>query len=92
MSLLEAPLYADFVVGVLGASVRVGLEDDFYLPDGAMARSNGELVAAARALVDGAGRRPATAAEARGLLGLLGLPPPSPREGPATVVLSFPVD
>jgi uncharacterized protein (DUF849 family) len=54
----------------LGGSVRVGLEDNFYLPDGTMARSNGELVVAARALVEGAGRRPATVEEARALLGL----------------------
>jgi uncharacterized protein (DUF849 family) len=54
----------------LGGSVRVGLEDNFYLPGGAMARSNGELVAAARALCEGAGRRPATVEEARALLGL----------------------
>jgi 3-keto-5-aminohexanoate cleavage enzyme len=54
----------------LGGSVRVGLEDNFYLPGGAMARSNGELVAAARALVEGAGRRAATVEEARALLGL----------------------
>jgi 3-keto-5-aminohexanoate cleavage enzyme len=54
----------------LGGSVRVGLEDNFYLPGGAMARSNGELVAAARALTEGAGRRPATVEEARALLGL----------------------
>jgi hypothetical protein len=33
----------------LGGSVRVGLEDNFYLPDGEMARSNGDLVAQARA-------------------------------------------
>ncbi len=59
----------------LGGSVRVGLEDNFYLPGGAMARSNGELVAAARALCEGAGRRPATVQEARALLGL----PASPR-------------
>ena len=54
----------------LGGSVRVGLEDNFYLPGGAMARSNGELVAAARALVEGSGRRPASVEEARALLGL----------------------
>jgi uncharacterized protein (DUF849 family) len=59
----------------LGGSVRVGLEDNFYLPDGVMARSNGELVAAARALAEGAGRRSATVEEARDLLGL---PVPSP--------------
>jgi uncharacterized protein (DUF849 family) len=54
----------------LGGSVRVGLEDNFYLPDGTMARSNGELVAQARTLVEGAGRRAATVEEARALLGI----------------------
>jgi 3-keto-5-aminohexanoate cleavage enzyme len=54
----------------LGGSVRVGLEDNFYLPDGAMARSNGELVARARRLTEDCGRRPATVQEARGLLGI----------------------
>src|ERR671935_29730 len=32
----------------LGGNVRVGLEDNFYLPDGEMARSNGDLIAKAR--------------------------------------------
>jgi uncharacterized protein (DUF849 family) len=54
----------------LGGSVRVGLEDNFYLPDGTMARSNGELVAKARQMTRDAGRRPATVAEARALLAL----------------------
>ena len=54
----------------LGGSIRVGLEDNFYLPDGAMARSNGDLVAKARQMTEDAGRRAATPAEARGLLGL----------------------
>ncbi len=113
MGLLEAPLHADFVMGVvggvpatalnlaamagnmppgrhhwgvigvgreqwmlvaaaltLGGSVRVGLEDNFYLPDGAMARSNGELIAKARQMTEDAGRRPATVNEARELLGI----------------------
>jgi 3-keto-5-aminohexanoate cleavage enzyme len=113
MGLLDAPLHADFVMGVvggvpasarnlavmadnlppgrhhwgvigigreqwmlvaaaltLGGSVRVGLEDNFYLPDGAMARSNGDLVAAARRLTAELGRRPATVDEARELLGI----------------------
>ena len=117
MGLLEAPLHADFVMGVtggvpasarnlavmadnlaaawpdrshhwgvigigrdqwrmvaaaltLGGSVRVGLEDNFYLPDGTMARSNGELIARARRLTEDCGRRPATVSEARALLGL----------------------
>jgi 3-keto-5-aminohexanoate cleavage enzyme len=113
MGLVEAPLHADFVMGVvggvpastlnlaamarnmpagrhhwgvigvgreqwmlvaaaltLGGSVRVGLEDNFYLPDGSMARSNGELIAKARQMTEDAGRRPATADEARELLGI----------------------
>jgi uncharacterized protein (DUF849 family) len=113
MGLLDAPLHADFVMGVvggvpatarnlaamadnmpegthhwgvigigreqwmlvaaaltLGGSIRVGLEDNFYLPDGTMARSNGELIAKARQLTEELGRRPATVEEARSLLGI----------------------
>jgi uncharacterized protein (DUF849 family) len=54
----------------LGGSIRVGLEDNFYLPDGEMARSNGDLIAKARQMTEDVGRRPATFAEARALLGL----------------------
>jgi 3-keto-5-aminohexanoate cleavage enzyme len=54
----------------LGGSVRVGLEDNFYLPDGTMVRSNGELIARARRLTEDCGRRPATVSEARALLGI----------------------
>jgi 3-keto-5-aminohexanoate cleavage enzyme len=53
----------------LGGNVRVGLEDNFYLPNGEMARSNGELIAQARKMVEDIGRRAATPAEARELLG-----------------------
>jgi 3-keto-5-aminohexanoate cleavage enzyme len=53
----------------LGGNVRVGLEDNFYLPDGEMARSNGDLIAKARQMCEDIGRRPATVAEARELLG-----------------------
>jgi 3-keto-5-aminohexanoate cleavage enzyme len=118
MGLLEPPLHADFVMGVvggipasarnlavmadnlaqvpdagrrhhwgvigigreqwmlvaaaltLGGSIRVGLEDNFYLPDGRMAGSNGELIAKARQMAEDAGRRPATVDEARALLGI----------------------
>ncbi len=121
MGLLEAPLHADFVMGVvggipasarnlavmadnlaqipgppgvaikhhwgvigigreqwtlvaaalaLGGSIRVGLEDNFYLPNGEMARSNGDLIAKARQMTEDAGRRPATVGEARELLGI----------------------
>jgi 3-keto-5-aminohexanoate cleavage enzyme len=53
----------------LGGNVRVGLEDNFYLPDGEMAGSNGDLIARARRIVEDVGRRVATVAEARELLG-----------------------
>ncbi len=120
MGLLEAPLHADFVMGVvggvratagnlaamaanmpappdggphhhwgvigisrdqwmlvgaaltLGGSIRVGLEDNFYLPDGGMARSNGDLIAKARQMTEDLGRRPASVEEARELLGIGG--------------------
>jgi uncharacterized protein (DUF849 family) len=113
MGLLDAPLHADFVMGVvggvpatarnvsamadnlptgshhwsvigigrdqwrmvaaaltLGGSIRVGLEDNFYLPNGEMARSNGDLVARARRLTEDCGRRAATVGEARTMLGI----------------------
>jgi 3-keto-5-aminohexanoate cleavage enzyme len=54
----------------LGGSIRVGLEDNLYLPDGAMARSNGELIAKARQMTEDVGRRPASVHEARALLGI----------------------
>ena len=54
----------------LGGNIRVGLEDNFYLPSGEMARSNGDLVAKARQMAEDVGRRPATVAEAREMLGV----------------------
>ncbi|HEY2535992.1 MAG TPA: 3-keto-5-aminohexanoate cleavage protein [Solirubrobacteraceae bacterium] len=52
----------------LGGSVRVGLEDNLYLPGGEMASSNGELIAQARRMAEEVGRRPATVAQARAML------------------------
>ena len=52
----------------LGGDVRVGLEDNFYLPNGEMARSNGDLVAAAVDMVKLSGRQVASRAEAISLL------------------------
>jgi uncharacterized protein (DUF849 family) len=52
----------------LGGSIRVGLEDNLYLPDGRMAGSNGELIAKAREMTEDVGRRPATVEEARAML------------------------
>jgi 3-keto-5-aminohexanoate cleavage enzyme len=54
----------------LGGNVRAGLEDNLYLPNGDMARSNGELIARARQMAEDVGRRAATVAEAREMLGL----------------------
>jgi 3-keto-5-aminohexanoate cleavage enzyme len=54
----------------LGGNVRVGLEDNFYLPNGEMARSNGDLIAKARQMAEDVGRRAATVAEAREMLAL----------------------
>ena len=47
----------------MGGNVRVGLEDNFYLPGGEMV-TNGELVAKAAELTRNVGREPATPAEA----------------------------
>jgi 3-keto-5-aminohexanoate cleavage enzyme len=56
---------------VLGGNVRVGLEDNFYLPDDqTMATSNGQLVEIAVRMVRDVGRRPATVAQAREILAL----------------------
>jgi uncharacterized protein (DUF849 family) len=64
----------------LGGSIRVGLEDNFYLPNGEMARSNGDLIAEARRMTEMVGRRPATVAEARELLGVPKRDEPTRRE------------
>jgi 3-keto-5-aminohexanoate cleavage enzyme len=63
---------------VMGGNVRAGLEDNFYLPNGEMATSNGELIAKARRMAEDVGRRAATVAEARELLGV-----PRREEAPA---------
>lgn len=55
---------------VLGGNVRAGVEDNLYLPNGEMAKSNGELIAKAREMAEDVGRRVAGVAEARELLGL----------------------
>ncbi len=54
----------------LGGNVRVGLEDNFYLPGGTMARSNGELVEQAARMVRDQGRDVATVEECRRRLGI----------------------
>ena len=56
----------------LGGHVRTGLEDTFYLPDGAKSSSNGELVEALVRIVREVGREVAGPDEARAILGVGG--------------------
>lgn len=55
---------------VLGGNVRAGVEDNLYLPNGEMCRSNGDLIAKARQMAEDVGRKVASVAEARELLGV----------------------
>jgi len=55
----------------LGGNVRVGLEDNFYLEPGLMAKSNGELVEKAARMVRDQCREVATVEECRQRLGLV---------------------
>jgi uncharacterized protein (DUF849 family) len=52
----------------MGGNVRVGLEDNFYLPEGEMAESNADLVARAARMARDVGREPATPDEAREIM------------------------
>lgn len=54
----------------LGGHVRVGWEDNPYLPDGTPSRSNAELVETIVRLARLMGREPASPAEAREIIGL----------------------
>jgi len=65
----------------MGGNVRVGLEDNFYLEEGRMARSNGDLVEKAAALCRDLGRDVASVAAARAQLGLESSPRPAPNLG-----------
>jgi 3-keto-5-aminohexanoate cleavage enzyme len=49
----------------LGGDIRVGLEDNFYLPTGEMAKSNGDLVDAGVNMVKLSGRQVASVDEAK---------------------------
>jgi 3-keto-5-aminohexanoate cleavage enzyme len=55
----------------LGGNIRVGLEDNFYVSPGIMAKSNGELVEKAARMVRDQGREPATVEECRARLKLV---------------------
>jgi uncharacterized protein (DUF849 family) len=65
---MEFPIVAQACL--LGGHVRVGLEDNLYLDKGVLAPSNAALVERAATIVELLGRKVATAAEARDILGL----------------------
>lgn len=58
------------IAAAMGGNFRVGLEDNFYLPNGGMAKSNGELVDAGMTLAKSVGREVATIEEARAMLNI----------------------
>src|SRR6478609_6837004 len=64
----EFPMLAQ--TWLLGGNVRVGLEDNIYLSKGVLAKSNAELVAKARRMLEDLGGAVASPAEARAMLGL----------------------
>ena len=64
----EFPMLAQ--TWLLGGNVRVGLEDNIYLSKGVLAKSNAELVAKARRILDDLGASIATSSEARAMIGL----------------------
>jgi uncharacterized protein (DUF849 family) len=76
IGLNQWPLVAAAIT--MGGNVRVGLEDNFYVEEGKMAKSNGDLVEKARRLAHDLGRDVATPAEARAELGLDAKPRPAP--------------
>ena len=58
------------IAAAMGGNFRVGLEDNFYLPNGEMAKSNGELVAAGATLARSTGRELASITETREMLNI----------------------
>jgi len=66
IGLEQWPLVASAIT--MGGNVRVGLEDNFYVEQGLMAKSNGELVEKAARMVRDLGRNVASIAESRRIL------------------------
>jgi uncharacterized protein (DUF849 family) len=66
IGLKQWPLVAAAIT--MGGNVRVGLEDNFYVEEGRMAKSNGELVEKASRLARDLGREVASIEEARTIL------------------------
>jgi uncharacterized protein (DUF849 family) len=79
IGLNQWPLVAAAIA--MGGNVRVGLEDNFYVEEGKMAKSNGDLVEKAMAMCRDLGREAASVSEARVQLGLEPQPRPAPTFG-----------
>lgn len=60
------------MASLMGANVRVGLEDSLYISRGELALDNAQQVAKIRRILEELGMRVATPAEARDMLGLKG--------------------
>jgi 3-keto-5-aminohexanoate cleavage enzyme len=75
IGLHQWPLVAAAIT--MGGNVRVGLEDNFYVEEGRMAKSNADLVEKAARLVHDLGSNVATITEARSQLGLEAQPRPA---------------
>jgi len=75
IGLNQWPLVAATIT--MGGNLRVGLEDNFYVEHGRMAKSNGELVEKAVRLCRDLGREVASIPEARSQLGLDAEPRPA---------------
>ena len=58
------------IAAAMGGNFRVGMEDNFYLPNGEMAKSNGDLVASGASLARNIGREIASISEAREILNI----------------------
>jgi uncharacterized protein (DUF849 family) len=65
---MEYPMAAQSFL--LGGHMRVGFEDNVYIRKGELARDNAQLVEKAVQLLEALGGEPASAAEARQILGL----------------------
>jgi 3-keto-5-aminohexanoate cleavage enzyme len=79
IGLNQWPLVAAAIA--MGGNVRVGLEDNFYLEEGRMAKSNGDLVEKATGLCRDLGHDVASVSQARAQLGLEAEPRPAPSLG-----------
>jgi len=79
ISLNQWPLVAAAIT--MGGNVRVGLEDNFYVEEGKMANSNGDVVDKAARLCRELGREVASVDEARLQLALDPEPRPAPARG-----------